>query len=88
MGYSPRAVSNQRKGSRFRAQPLTEHGGSNPGPLAFEADALPTVPRGRPAFSAIGGGGGGGGGLGTAAGTVAVDVTDEDGVEATEEPAA
>ena len=32
----------------------TKHGGPNPVPLASEADALPTVPRGRPVFPSWG----------------------------------
>jgi hypothetical protein len=52
MSDSPHAVSNQRKGSLFPARPLNQPRGSNPGPLASEADALPpAVPRGRSAFT-------------------------------------
>ena len=50
MGYSLHAVSNQRKGSRLPARPLNQPRGLKPGPLASEADALPTVPRGRPYY--------------------------------------
>ena len=35
MGYSPRAVSNQRKGSQFPARPLNQRRGFDPGTSSF-----------------------------------------------------
>ena len=48
MGDGPHAVSNQQKGSRIPARPLNQPRGLEPGTSASEADALPTVRRGRP----------------------------------------
>ena len=40
MGYSPRAVSNQHKGSRFPARPLNQPRGFEPGTSSFRGGRL------------------------------------------------